>query len=431
MLVRFAVENFLSFKERTELSLNSTVIKEHTSNVVDVNEKVNLLNGALLFGSNGSGKSNFIKAFNFVNIFVRNSFRDKQAYEKIGISPFLLGTNTENKPSSFEIEILTENHTVIYYLKLDNEKVIEERLCFLEKRRTKELFSRTINDESEYEYVISELFKKTDPINPKTVRANASLISVSSQFNGEISTSIINWFYMATVISGANYKQYIEYTAKLFEKDNRTKQVMKRILGMANLGFQGIKVESKPITKEMLNSLPPEIRDIMLGVKKDITKVKTIHHKYAPNGVQLNEVEFDLVENESLGSQKFFAMLGPIYKSLKHGSLLIIDELDARLHHHISSFILKLFLSKKNNPNNAQFIFTTHNSQFLDKNLLRRDQLYIVQKNEVEASTMYSIYDHESKLRNDASYDKEYLKGNLGGVPIDQTVLDELNIWEL
>lgn len=385
-----------------------------------------------MYGANGGGKSNFLEGLSFMKYFVINSSKQKQANEAIEVTPFLLSTETLNKASYFEIEIFKSNVHYKYDFVVDNKRVYKEILSKYEGKKEKVLFQRDyVHDKTEYEFQISNEFKETDPIDPKIVRENALLISVSSQFNGKVSQDIVDWFQSITLLSGTNYLEYIDYTAELLEKPS-SGNTIKRLLVEANLGFIDVEIEKKTITADMLDGIPSEMKKVLLSMKKDIVRVKTIHAKREKNGRTVGQVEFDLLNDESLGSQKFFALLGPIYDSLKNGNLLIIDELDARLHPYVSKLILDFYLSEFNNPHHAQFIFTTHNPQFLNKDILRRDQLLFVNKTEEESSEIYSAYSHEHNIRNDASYDKEYLTGNLEALPFtDINKGKQLRIWEM
>ncbi len=415
-----------------DLSMRSTIIKEHPSNTFFIdNDKTKLLNGALLYGSNGGGKSNLLDGIGFMKDLVINSSKEKQAHEQIEVTPFRLSTETLNKPSLFEIEIFITNTHYKYSFVVNREKVLIEHLSQVDGKKEIDLFKRVYNSESlEYDYSISDAFVQTDPIDHKIVRENALMISVSSQFNGKTARNIVDWFQSISLLSGTNYLDYIDYTAELLDNPQYG-STLKRLLVEANLGFVDVEVEKKKITSDMLDGLPADVKKIMLSVKQDITRVKTIHTKREKNGRPVGRIEFDLLADESLGSQKFFALLGPIYDSLKNGTLLVIDELDARLHPYVSRLILDFYLTAANNPNKAQFVFTTHNPQFMNKDILRRDQLILVNKSEEESSEVYSIYQHEQNIRNDASYDKEYMSGKLGAVPFSFDKGKQLRIWGL
>ena len=420
-------------------SLESASIKEHPDHVFDLVEgRYNLLNGALLYGANGSGKSNLISAMSFMRDFVINSFKDKQAKEKIEVEEFKLSTETVNKPSTFEIEILIEDVKYRYGFSLTKLYVLEEWLFLSHKVKEYPLLKRVFDvDLESYTYHLDPKFQETDPIKPELARKNALVLSVFSQLNGELSMKIVDWFQKATFVSGTNYMEYIDYTAELLSDETKPNEVIQGLLRNANLGFSQVKVKKKEITEEMLGGLPRELKTLLIKNKREVLNIKTVHSKRDHLGRKVADLEFDLMTQESLGSQKFFALVGPIYKALLKGSLLIIDELDARLHANLSRLIIEFYQSPFNNPRKSQFIFATHNTQFMDKALFRRDQLYLIDKAEVESSFLYNIYNmsklipNAPQVRNDASFEKDYLEGKYGAIPFDQTKGRQLHIWDL
>ena len=439
MLINFSVKNFLSFKEEVSFTFNAASIKEHPDHVFEMADgRYNLLNGALLYGANGSGKSNFISALSFVKDFAINSFKNKQAKEKIDIDEFRLSTDTLNKPSRFEIEILIDDTKYRYGFIVDKVVVSEEWLYVSHKIKEYPLFQRVFDSDSDhYNYDVNPRFKETDSADPELTRKNSLFLSMCAQLNGKTSIKIIEWFQKATFVSGTNYMEYVDYTANLLNTP-RQNEVMLRILKKANLGFSKVRIIKNPMTEEMLSGLPKELKSLILSSNSDALQVKTHHNKYDHLGnVVANDVEFDLMRDESLGTQKFFALLGPIYNSLLNGSLLIIDELDARLHTNLSRLIIEFYQSAFNNPNKSQFLFATHNTQFMDKTLFRRDQLFLIDKTKNESSFLYNIFNMSKfdsdlpSVRNDASFEKEYLEGKYGAVPFDQTAGRNLHIWDL
>ncbi|MEN2282232.1 ATP-binding protein [Algoriphagus sp. SE2] len=439
MIIEFSIENYLSFKDKITFSFQAASIKEHPDHVFEENNgRYSVLLGALLYGANGSGKSNLIRGLSFMKDFIINSSKDKQANEEIAVEFFKLSSDSINKPSSFEASILINNEFYRYGFSLDKERIYKEWLFTKSKIKETPLFVREFKKESmSYEYQIENDFKKGDPVDTFLVRKNALFLSVSSQFNGEFSKKLVSWFSTITFISGTNYSDYIKYTADLISEASHRKLILE-FLRTANLGFHDVKVQKKEITEEMLDGLPLEFKKLFLSSKnREITNIRTIHTKWDHNGRKVGEVEFDLMKEESLGSQKFFALAGPIYHSLLTGSLLVIDEFDSRLHPDLSRFIIQIFQNRLNNYKNSQFLFSSHNTQFLDRNLLRRDELFFIDKTERESSYLYNIY-NMSKLspdlpnvRNDASFEKDYLEGKYGAVPFNKTIGRQLNLWDL
>lgn len=439
MVIEFSIENYLSFKEKVTFSFQAASIKEHPDHVFEENDgRNNILLGALLYGANGSGKSNLIHGLSLMKDFVINSSKDKQANEEIPVEFFKLNSESINKPSSFEVSILLNGEFFRYGFTMDKEKIFKEWLFTKIKNKEKLLFIREFQKNlMKYDYQIDNDFKIGDPIEPTLVRKNALFLSVSSQFNGEFSKKIVKWFSTITFISGTNYSDFIEYTADLIGDSNYRKLILE-FLKAANLGFYDVKVQKKEITDEMLGGLPIEFKKLFLASKsRNVTNIRTIHTKRDHLGRKVGEVEFDLMKEESLGSQKFFALAGPIINSLLSGSLLIIDEFDSRLHPDLSRFIIQIFQNPLNNSKNSQFLFSSHNTQFLDRNLFRRDELFFIDKTEWESSYLYNIYNMSKQIpelpnvRNDASFEKDYLEGKYGAIPFNKQQGRQLNLWDL
>ena len=151
------------------------------------------------------------------------------------------------------------------------------------------------------------------------------------------------------------------------------------------------------------------------GVPLETVRVKLTHPTFDEEGNAGVAEEFDLSENESDGSQKLFALAGPIWRALKEGTIMVIDEFDARLHPLMSQAIVKVFNSREANPNHAQLIIATHDTSLLDRRFFRRDQVWFVEKDRRGATQLYSLA--EFRVRNDASYGRDYIRGMYGAVP--------------
>ena len=152
-----------------------------------------------------------------------------------------------------------------------------------------------------------------------------------------------------------------------------------------------------------------------------MVELLSIHKKYDKNGVVIGEIPFDVYEKESEGTQKLIDLSGPIFDTLINGDTLFIDELDCRMHPIISEFIVKLFNDKETNPNNAQLIFTTHDTHLLSSKIFRRDQIWFAEKDSMQQTDLYTLNDiilpNGQKPRNDSNYEKNYIAGRYGAIP--------------
>lgn len=406
MLIKFTIENFLSIKNPLEIDFTATAIKEHEDDNLMHFNNAKFLKCAAIYGANSSGKSNILKALIFVKKFILNSSKD-QSGDIIDVEPFRLNTRTENKPSKFEIQFLLNGVKYRYGFAVDHFHIHSEWLYYTRINKEYNYFNRI-----HQVITVSEKFDEGKGIEDKT-RANALFLSVVSQFNGKISMSIIKWFSDVKYFLDTNKHFHQNYSKKLFEKPEY-KNIIKNYLHRADLGFSDI--ESQKIGLPDLHNITPEIRELILNDFKNESSLMTAHPKFDENGRPAANVFFNLQQNESLGTQKYFEMSGLIIEALIHGRALIIDEFDARLHPLLCTSIIKLFNSKINNARNAQLIFVSHNTNFLSKSIFRRDQILLAKKDQYGSTSLTSLA--QEKVRVDEAYEKNYLQGGYEGIPI-------------
>lgn len=426
MLLEFQVANYLSFKENNQLSMlasSSTSKKEPTGSIIE-KDKYRILSSVAFYGANASGKSNFLAAIKFMKRMIFNSARESRIGEKINVKGFRLNSFCDRQPSIFEITFLVsgvehknEKKDVVfrYGFEVDKEKVRAEWLFGRFTSQESKLFIRTEND-----IKIGEKFAEGKRVYKTigSINQTALFLSLIASLKGEnalITDSIITWFRKLQDISGIGDNRIYGITANLMGEAHFKKQVIKALCD-ADICIEDLTVERKPLD---LNKLPEFIK-IDLD-KKDAQGLhelvlKSYHKKYNENKESIGLEEFNFDREESDGSKKFFALIGPIIDALKNGLVLIIDEIDARLHPSLCDAIISLFNSKESNSNNAQLLFATHNTHIMNRKMLRRDQIYFVEKNKYGESELYSLLDYK-KVRNDASYDKDYLLGKYGAVP--------------
>ena len=429
MLIEFSVGNYLSFKTKSTLSLAATSITEHTDTNVFFADRHNLLKGAVIYGANASGKSNFIRAMSTMRHLVLQSF-DQSSTDELDVTPFLLSTSTEEAPSFFEAIFIAEGVRYRYGFEVDSKKVHAEWLFEAPKNAEKPLFLRE-SDGIE----VMKTFPEGKDLEDRT-RENALFLAVTDRFNGKIAKMIMRWFRNFITISGLSHEGYKSVTFGLLadqKTDNRLKLI--NFYTSLEMGFEAISIDKKPfdpkeLPKEMPESVAKQfLSDLEGGFKIDI---KTIHKKYNNEGKIIGHVEFDLRNQESSGTNKLFNISGPVFNVLNDGGVLIIDELDASLHPLLTLAVSKLFNSKRFNPNNAQLIFATHDTNLLNYGNYRRDQIYFVEKDQFGASDIYSLveYKEEGKtVRKDRSFEKDYIEGRYGAIPYIGNLSDIVSEW--
>ncbi|MBD2454680.1 ATP-binding protein [Nostoc sp. FACHB-87] len=416
MLIEFSVGNYRSFKDKVTFSMVAAniVAKDKQlddNNIFAVDDELKLLKSAAIYGANASGKSNLAKAMNFMKWFMINSSKETQSTEKIRVEPFRLSTETETQPSLFEIVFLLNNKKYRYGFEANQERVVSEWLFYVPNKRETRLFERVNNGNTD-KINLSKTFKG-EGIHPKT-RRNALFLSVAAQFNVKIAEKILYWLTRELqIISGLNDKLYLNYTlSRLSEMIDNDETEVFRLIKKLDLGIQEIIVEEK--NKELRQAFSRENFPVQDIPKLDLI-IKTLHTKFDKQGNYVSAELFDLNHQESEGTKKIVAIAGHLVDTLKDGKTLIFDEFDARLHPLISKAIVTLFNSNETNYHNAQLIFMTHDTNLLTNKLFRRDQIWFTEKNKYGATDLYSLVEY--KIRNDASFESDYIKGRYGAIP--------------
>ena len=415
MLLEFTVGNFLSFKDKKTLSLESTSITEHKESNVVKTGRYDLLKSAVIYGANSGGKSNLIKAMSTMRRIVFHSF-ESSSTKKLDVTPFLLNTETENTPSFFEVVFLISDIKYRYGFEINNSSIKAEWLFEAQKKVEKPLFIRE-GDAIE----ITNVFSEGENLEEKT-RENALFLSVVDQFNGKTARRIIQWFNDFVTISGLGHERYKGITFSMLE-NKKTKPSMLRFYTELDLGFDDIQIEKEPFnTKDFDNELPESIIKQLMTDLDDSFKIeiKTSHKKYDKDNSLVCDVEFDMRNQESSGTNKIFNISGPIFDVLNDGGVLVVDELDASLHPLLTLAVTKLFNSTEHNPKNAQLIFATHDTNLLHYGNYRRDQIYFVEKDNYGASDLYSLVEYKEDgktVRKDRSFERDYIQGRYGAIP--------------
>jgi AAA15 family ATPase/GTPase len=401
MVIEFSVGNFLSFAEKKTLSFESKGISELKNNVVTF-QKHKLLRSAVVYGANSSGKSNLIKAFGRMREMVLLSVKLNDS-DKLDYSPFLLNMQKEAQATHFEVIFNDGNQIYRYGFEYTLTHITKEWL-FIGKPE-KPMFIRTMDGIG-----VLDSFKEGKGKESAT-NDNRLFVSLVAQLGGIISKKILDLFRNYNVVSGIDHNDYKDFTALMFDEQLKGYEDSKALYQNLKLGFKNILAKRVIVNQAISESAS-------VGFKIDLY---TVHSKYDNNGKMIGEVVFDRGKIESDGTNKLIDISGPIFDTLINGKLLIVDELDAKLHPLISFYIVSLFNSPDTNPNNAQLFFATHDTNLLSTELFRRDQIWFTEKDAFEQSDLYSLYDFVlpdgTKVRNDANIEKNYIRGRYGAIP--------------
>lgn len=427
MLIQFTVKNYKCFKEETTLSMVASNYDRTTrweDNVIEVPKfNLNLLRSVVIYGANASGKSKLIEALDFMRHLIRSSSKDKQSGELINIEPFSfrLSTETEKEPSLFEINFIIDNEMYRYGFEVNQKEIISEWLYHRPATKEVELFYR---DYQSFE-VHPKLKKIKFIVENEMIRNNALLLSVAAQFNDKIAEKIINWARKElNVLSGLQDSRYMGYSIGMLSEDKFKPEVLQFIKG-ADLNIEDLKPVKMNID-QLPDEFPNELKELMTKkIKEDestfFSDVTVFHKKFDSNKKLVNIEKFSMDDDESSGTKKYFAFAAPLIMTLKNGETSVIDELDSKLHPNLVCKIVSTFNSKETNPNNAQLIFNTHDTNLLTSGLFRRDQIWFTEKDRYGASTLYSLSDFKTengeKARIGEDYAANYIKGKYGAIP--------------
>ena len=432
MLIEFSVANYRSFRDEVTLSMVASPLKAEGDKLDERNlfaapGDINLLTSAAIYGANASGKSNLIAAFDFMQRFVKSSHENTKQTGGIGVEPFRLSTQTESAPSFFEVVFVVDEQHFRYGFEVTTEVVVSEWLRVVPERRKVSEFQEDRDEIILFErngasIPLHESFEEEGGLLSDKTRPNALFLTVVAQFNGETARKISDWFSSIEIASHwASVKLLMRLSTEQMLSDSGYLRAIKAMIAHLDLGIEAIHVEEwTPSTISLPDSIPEEI-GTALGVAQELVKrsgkkeVRTVHRKFGDEGQPVDSEFFDLDEHESQGTEKLFSLAGPLVKALKNGSVLIIDELDASMHPLLTQEIVKLFNDTKSNPNHAQLIFATQDTNLLDHRLLRRDQIWFTEKDRQGASHLYSLV--EFKIDNDAPFERDYIQGRYGAIP--------------
>lgn len=411
MILEFTVENYRSFYGKKTLVLEADkALKECLeTNLFDYN-KHTLLRTLALYGANSSGKSNLVSAMHTMARCVLLSVKLNDN-EELEYDPFLL-LKDNDRPTMFEVIFLKGEYCYRYGFRYNLERIVDEWLFRKTTPRSKEQMMFVRNEEGIC--VEEKNFLEGVGYEEKT-NNNRLFLSLCQQLGGEISRQVISWFQSDfNVISGLNNQQHRADSKLFFHNKEKSYADAFRFFQKLKLGFKTIQTQVA-ITYNIQESGVTEF------INKNNIKLNSIHNVYSEKGNIVNTINFPFEERESAGTNKLFDLSSPIFKTLYTGSVLVIDELDAKMHPLISQYIIELFNNPETNPKNAQLIFTTHDTHLLSQKILRRDQIWFTEKDSQEQTDLYSLMDivlpDGTKPRNDANYERNYIAGRYGAIP--------------
>ncbi len=402
MLIQFSARNFRSFKDSFTIDLftNKT---DSVSPLFDCAEN-KVYPSAVLYGANGSGKSNVLKAFAMLRRLVLNEDKIIQSTDELPLNRFKLSEESEDDTASFDICFFYAGKKYKYGFEYDNSCVYSEYLYIYETNQPTTVFEYDM-DEDGGKIKITR-YKDLNEIR----HLKNSLFLVEADRNGnEIARNVLNWFKSC---------HYVEYASKqpLSPQywDNLNKPAVKKIFRTfitdADIGIKDIFQESRRVSASTVMVNVPK------GAIIEEVSVKTVHSKFDAQNKAIGDVKFNLFEDESLGTQKYFYAIGPVIDTLQKGSVLFLDELDASLHPILTRKIVSLFNSREMNPNGAQLVFTSQDTNLLDQSLFDKEQIWFTEKDGCGQSHLVSLAEYKD-VRKEHKIERNYIMGKYGAVP--------------
>ncbi len=410
MLIEFSVKNFRSIREKQTLSLvANNKDKQLPGNLIEINapglSNTKLLKSSAIYGANASGKSNLFKAAEFIQQFVLTSATKPNPEEKTGVTPFRLDSHSSDEPSEFEMIFIYKGVRYQYGFALDNKRVHEEWLITYPVGQPQRWFSRVWNsDKKQYDWKIGKkLLGETKSLKTQT-KKNSLFLSTAAQFNHKQLCVVYDWFanYIFSLSHIDSNYQFDMTSPLLLNREKEFKEIFDLIKN-ADLGISGINVV------RMKSEDVEDIVDAIIQMAKSV-KLEFIH--LLENTEE--EIAFDK-DDESLGTLKYYFLLGPFLLALKMGYTVFIDEIGAQMHPLLVRQLVQMINDPKINTKGAQLILTTHDTTLLDTSLFRRDQIWFTEKNKAGATTLYPLTDF--KPRSDEALQKGYLAGRYGAIP--------------
>jgi len=422
IIQEFSFGNFRSFKDIQTLNLSAAKIKSKYDHIDNTNvikkdkyKETSFLKSKAIYGANSSGKSNIIKALvTFIRI-IKDSVKDENVLDLI--EPFRFSTETEDKPSFFQLIFWVKNVRYRYGFETDEKKIQSEWLFARPKERELPYFIRENQKIIEIDKTnfiegnkLMSLFDDESSDNEIFRDNSLFLSSISSLGFGKLSKLIVNDIASIFVINGLRHQGLYEYAGDSLDDDTMKNYIL-NFLKHGDTGIQDVatielKLEDLPagLDEEAKNEIKENKPRVLISARQKFDSDLNFKENVP--------LPFRMIESE--GTLKLFELSPFVYQAIKEGKPLIIDEFDARFHPLLTKKIIDLFNSEKNNA--SQLIFMTHDTNLLSADSLRRDQIEFVEKDKYGASHLYSLVQFKG-IRNNASFEKDYIQGKYGAIP--------------
>lgn len=412
MLVEFRVKNFRSLRDEQVLSLvaskDKTLQDTHTL-ATGIHAAPTLLRSAAMYGANASGKSNLIKALQYMRGVVIESATVIQPGQSFAVQAFRLDAGSASQPSEFEVTFLLEGVRYQYGFAMTSQRIVSEHLLVYKAFKPQRWFTRHFDAETDRDvYDFGSGFKGSKHVWKGATRPNALFLSMAVQLNSAALRPVFDWFANRLVIFNEQAQLNPQVSIQMLKQIDGRKDIC-RFLAAADISIADIEVETRRVAGQAVHF------DLVAGKTELRSEEMEEHQLRFHHATEQGKAVFDLMD-ESNGTRNLLFLAGPVLDVISKGLTLVIDELDTSLHTLLVRELVRLFHRPEINTGNAQLIFTTHDTSLLDApDLFRRDQLWFVEKDRSQASSLVSL--SEFSPRKNEALERGYLMGRYGGIP--------------
>lgn len=414
MLLRFSVSNHLSIRDRQELLFSVSGLENGNDGLIRCSAAPGgtVLPVAVIYGANASGKSNLIEAIHFVRSMVLSSHSKGEPGRGVPVRPFRLGTASGSASSRFEVDFVIETVRYHYGFEASGKAFEEEWLYAFPGGRRQMWFDRVRG-----KFRFGRELKGKNRVIADLTRPNSLFISAAAQNDHMQLSRVFSFFQSIGGVQGLGVPGQA-VSSLLTGRNGLDKRVID-FLGKIRTGvvdYRQTKTELPPAIREFQGKLVAVIKDAF-GSEKVLSGLEDEQHATVELGhnTDAGEVVYFDLEAESDGTRRLLVVLSAAFEALDAGTILCVDELNASLHTQASEAVLRLFCSRKFNPNGAQLLTTTHDTNLLASASLRRDEVWLTEKDEGGATHLYPLTDIETQ--DGDNLEKGYLQGRYGAVP--------------
>ena len=412
MLVEFRVTNFRSLRDEQVLSLVASMDKTlQDTHVLDTGLKAapSLLRSAAIYGANASGKSNLVKALQYMRGVVVESATVIQPDQAFRVQPFRLDAASANEPTKFEVTFILGGVRYQYGFSMTPQRIISEHLLVYKAFKPQRWFERHFDVETGKDvYDFGSGFKGAKNLWEGATRPNALFLSMAVQLNSDVLRPVFDWFANGLVIINEVSPLSPQFSVQMLKQLEQRKG-MCEFLTAADISIADIDVVTHKVVGHTVRV------DLTTGKREEGPSEQEIDEIKFRHVTEHGEAVFGLMD-ESSGTRNLMFLAGPVMDILRKGLTLVVDELDTSLHTLLVRELVRLFQRSEINTGGAQLILTTHDTSLLDApGLFRRDQVWFVEKGSDQASVLVSL--SEFSPRKNEALERGYLMGRYGGVP--------------